>query len=448
MIKTLFKIAKAMLVLALFGGVLNLWAGINDKSGEEVTDPSLLQTKDFWQNTMQWGDAVGDNEGDAIWYMKEGTGFPVQREDQKNFASSGDDFIIGEDKTFSNETQFLDIFEADQPLIGEEGKIDFGSYDMTLDGDIDLDGATIKSISEFDGILEGNGYKICNFTIEGKGFIEELAGTVQNLVIENAEVIYGGDTAAILAADVETSANIQNCLIKDCHLSGGRYLGMFAGDMGTAVIEKCLVVNGTITSNIGSDPDALISDAYVGGIVGKIGNGCICKYCVSMLDMFRVNYKPTKEGKLGRIFGYKTGSTSYNYGWLETGFEHWDAERQTYWRKFYPSWSTTNNSTGTGEYYNSQKNGESIFVGDVTSQSGTTYNKKADETFWDANAKFIPNDGVGDNWVYNSAEDQYPVPICSGSSSVDAAGLISRRGGEVDMTYDIDAPTRNIHAQF
>ena len=428
-----FPKIKAMLVLALLGGVLSLWAALGDKSGKQETDTDLLQTIEFWQDTMQWKDAVGINANTANpWYMKEGTGFPVQHEDQKNFASSDGVITIGESKIFSNESEFLDIFEADQPLIGEEGKINFGEHDMTLEGDIDLNWATIKSISEFKGTLDGNGYKICNFKIEGKGFIENLEGTVQNLVIENAEVIYDGDTVGIVAAEVCNGGSIQNCLIKDCHITGGRYLGMFAGSIkdGTSAsssncgkVQKCLVVNGTITSNIGDDPDVLITDAHVGGAVGYIGVYAYFTNIVTMLDMFKLNYKPAKNGTLGRVSGNRSGMEYLDlYGWVETGFTRWNNDIGNYYWVYYPYWD--NNSTYTGDVDDVQEHGENLFVGDYNLAAlSFSDNKSNTTTFWANKADF----DLTTDWTFTEG-DQYPVPTCAGGvSSVRYVGDVTRQ---------------------
>ncbi len=402
------------------------------KDGDVVTKERLAEY-DFWETL--WGEEIANSPTGGKgkpWYKEDG--LPIQREGQKTFAAvKSDDGAY----TIVNDEDFLDMIGADADegfSVGDGGAPD--SFSMELSQDIDLDGATIDPIKTFKGVLEGNGYAIKNFTVDGRAFIENLTGTVQNLVLENVTVTYDGDSAAILASTMD-DGTITNCLIKDCHLTGKRYLGMFAGNMvanSNASIQKCLVVNGSITSLANDDGDT--SAVYVGGIVGNIGFGNTCENCVSMLDMFNVHYKPAKAGSFGRVYGALVISSDVanNYGWVETGFALWDDDKESYYRKYFPYWGTSAYYQ-TGEVSTTDKHGQNLFVGD-TYTSSTYYS--TDESFWSSTVGFTS----ANDWEFNSG-DEYPKP--SGNNNLSTTALKPRRGYEMDMSAFSASGVNNVH---
>ncbi len=428
--------SKKFLTLA-FCGVL-FTSGLlmaQDKNGDPVTNEEL-NSYEFWEKL--WGEEIMKEEEvtegkGKPWYK--GSGLPIQRAGQKTYAATKSE---SKDYTIESPDDFLEMLgEGDDNgdfSIGSGGAPD--SFSMDLAQDLDLGGATINSIKNFKGVLDGNGKSLKNFTVTGRGFIENLEGTVQNLVLENVTVNYNGDTVAILAANV-FGGTITNCLIKDCHLTGQSYLGMFAGNMQAlsgASITKCLVVNGDITclknTNATSGEHDNIN-TFVGGMVGNVGSENTFNYNVCMLDMFQMHYEPLKKSSFGRVYGYgvyNATNLNYNYGWGETGFTTWDDDKQIYYNRFYPNWT---DNVSTAFYYNAgtnyctkySKHGVNIFVGDYNTLLSSNL-KSNTLDFWSDVTFDLEN-----VWEF-PADARYPRPI---GSYVNTNDLVPRRGFESDQ---------------
>ncbi len=81
------------------------------------------------------------------------------------------------------------IFTAEQVVNMSDSSVDYAGKKLVLKNDIDMNGAAINPIGVFNGVLEGNGYTISNFTIEGMydnkvAFIAINNGKVNNLTLE------------------------------------------------------------------------------------------------------------------------------------------------------------------------------------------------------------------------------------------------------------------------
>ncbi len=79
-----------------------------------------------------------------------------------------------------------------------DSSIDYAGKKLVLKNDIDMNGAVINPIGVFNGSLDGNGYTISNYTVEGMydnnvAFIATNNGTVKNLTL-------AGDVNAVIAA--------------------------------------------------------------------------------------------------------------------------------------------------------------------------------------------------------------------------------------------------------
>ncbi|MDE6372390.1 MAG: hypothetical protein K2L61_02490 [Clostridia bacterium] len=80
------------------------------------------------------------------------------------------------------------IFTAEQVINLSESNIDFAGKKLVLENNIDMKGAAINPIGVFNGVLEGNGYAISNFTVNGMydnkvAFIAINNGKVSNLTL-------------------------------------------------------------------------------------------------------------------------------------------------------------------------------------------------------------------------------------------------------------------------
>ncbi|MDE6211106.1 MAG: hypothetical protein K2G42_03955 [Clostridia bacterium] len=81
------------------------------------------------------------------------------------------------------------IFTAEQVVNMSNSNVDFAGKKLVLKNDIDMNGAAINPIGVFNGVLEGNGYTISNFTVEGMydnkvAFIAINNGKVSNLTLD------------------------------------------------------------------------------------------------------------------------------------------------------------------------------------------------------------------------------------------------------------------------
>ena len=178
-----------------------------------------------------------------------------------------------------------------------------GNY--MLVGDIDLEGKAWEPISEFSGILEGNGHCIQDLRMlrEGKQQAEPISlilknkGTIRNLGLEQVAIWTDGneDLATLVQ---ENAGSIENCYAMG-DLTGSGYVSGLVGT-NTGSIQSCLVEmnltsklagSGIATSNLGGNiQDCIfwgnIQADYASGIVngnygtdqarGKIEN-CINK---------------------------------------------------------------------------------------------------------------------------------------------------------------------------
>ena len=136
-----------------------------------------------------------------------------------------------------------------------------------LTNDIDLEGREFPIISEFAGVLDGNGHKIINLNItsstsEYAAMIATCRGTVKNLSVYGTVASTSLYTAAIAGRlRGGTIENCQNYCTVDSSHSGGAYVGGLAG----YVSEKGKILDCANYGSIGNN-----GGYYVGGIAGFI----------------------------------------------------------------------------------------------------------------------------------------------------------------------------------
>ena len=68
---------------------------------------------------------------------------------------------------------------------------DFAGKTFVLQNDIDMKGAVISTVAVFNGVLNGNGYTISNYTVEGEqdgnvAFIGVNTGVIKNVTFEGS----------------------------------------------------------------------------------------------------------------------------------------------------------------------------------------------------------------------------------------------------------------------
>lgn len=186
-------------------------------------------------------------------------------------------------------------------------------------------------ISDFTGVLDGNGYTIRGLCVSGRdhaGLIANVTGTVKNLTVYGD--ISAGKIAGIIAG--ENNGSIENCVAVGTVSVNTDYAGGICGK-NNGIVKNCLASLYSVTSgsfaggisggNFGTIETSLaasnvvISDMYAGGISG-VNNGGTIKACVS--SCMTVHDALTQNS--GRITTNKNGGVlDRNYFYLEAIYD-------------------------------------------------------------------------------------------------------------------------------
>lgn len=213
-----------------------------------------------------------------------------------------------------------------------------------LEANIDLSNeSNWIPIEGFTGLLNGNGYKILNLTINSTndkniGLFDTLEGSVTNLTIENAQITSRGDAgnAGILAGT--NNGKISNVIVEG-NISPKYYnnVGGIAGynNEGT-IINSINRASVSGTNNVGGIVGYAILNANVqldgnqnlGIVEGKEAVGGIGGYITTSnkegtyyLEDLENNNSVTGKDKVGGIFGYVRGVSYSSYPTKYTNFE-------------------------------------------------------------------------------------------------------------------------------
>ena len=194
------------------------------------------------------------------------------------------------------------------------------TYHLTCD--IDFGGQNWTPITAFDGIFNGQGYTIRNYTLtiekDVAGFFGRINGTVSNTVFSDVGINYTTVTNSVINIGAICGKNmgvISNCAVENAS---------FAIDcISSARIDK-LNVGGTVGLNLGeiTDTDAstnitvTVKNSYggttaLGGIAGKNeGDIILCEAEATILD-----YNKKREYSSMRLF--MGGLVGINDGFVE-----------------------------------------------------------------------------------------------------------------------------------
>ena len=149
-----------------------------------------------------------------------------------------------------------------------------GNYTLNEDLDAsDLDSSEVAITGTFRGTLDGNGHKIINLSAT---LFQNLNGaTIENLVIENANITVANNARGILATTTNNQTKINNVHIVDSsllHNSGGiiEKIGAFAGEANNSIITNCSAYNinlktSTQVGGIAGTSNSTIENCYVVG---------------------------------------------------------------------------------------------------------------------------------------------------------------------------------------
>ena len=121
--------------------------------------------------------------------------------------------------SYASGSEYL-VFTAEQIANMSNGD-DFSGKMLVLQNDIDMNGATLNTIAKFNGSLDGNGYKIFNYSVVGEAdnnvaFIGKNNGVVKNLTLEgNVDValaVKTGNNYNVAGVVAQNNGRIENVI--------------------------------------------------------------------------------------------------------------------------------------------------------------------------------------------------------------------------------------------
>lgn len=212
----------------------------------------------------------------------------------------------------------------------------YGNYHLTTN--INLRGEVWTPIETFTGILNGNGYKIYNFSLKKDnadlGFIIKNQGTIKNLTLTNIElssVIEGNYTCSVSAfcsynegklanvslSNVNMIVSVKNSSVSNT-VSVGSLVGENSGKVISCVAKSSLILNIDVRLDSGNDKDGSVF--LIGGICGKnisevsavksIFNINVNEYVrAAYTEYWRYGYRKSSL-YIGGISGYECGVLS------------------------------------------------------------------------------------------------------------------------------------------
>lgn len=236
---------------------------------------------------------------------------------------------------------------VDDPYVIEELEDFITMNEKLLSGDkvyfkmlADIDMAGVEDFIPLNGspydcqvIFDGQGHKISNYSCPN-GMFHVLNGSVENLIIENANVA-GGANMGILAhyigytkGENVYTGKVKNIVFKDCSFSGANDSGMLSGYTFTSVVENVYMENcnivlsgrrqGYLTGRIdGATDNTVIKNCYVKGGIASGGTqqvgGLIGQNNLSTATITNCGISATISGDraMGAIMAYAKGPTGF-----------------------------------------------------------------------------------------------------------------------------------------
>lgn len=228
--------------------------------------------------------------------------------------------------------------------------------DIQLMANVDMEGAAIDGLTGFTGSFNGNGNTISNVTINGVGFIDNVAAgqTIENLHLRDVNVVVPADSEATA---VGTIAGTNNGTITGVTASG--FVTDNRKTLSAQTYYGALVGNNTSTITPGSKND-LVNEA-------KLGNEDR-KYLQSKNGV-TVYEKPSAENfygvaNLAAAVGFKVPESNSTTGLVGAGYTN----ANVYWRDH--SNNTAASVVGEKEYLRRLESSQ--YMNDLGSISWTT----------------------------------------------------------------------------
>ena len=191
-----------------------------------------------------------------------------------------------------------------------------GQY-LKLTDDINMGGHPFEAIgtnTAFEGIFDGNGKTVFNFTIEGKygglfGVIKNSA-VVKNLKVDYANIATDTIRAGGISAYPQAESTVENCVVgknvvvTNTETACDPILGGIVGQITNSTVKNC-VSYASVVLNVPNE------DAYAGGIAGAPGKSSVIENVISYANVLSEVANKT-EGYYVRVGGIVGSAGSGN----------------------------------------------------------------------------------------------------------------------------------------
>lgn len=224
----------------------------------------------FQNDTAVTLNDVIDFKGDSVfigWYMDAALTIPVNTpaiavgavSDQTFYSKwKYRPFLAGGDGSAENPFQVATVYDLQN--------LEFygGWHNFVLINDIDMDGENYTPVGNLSGTFDGGNHVVTNLTINGKGFVSQLSGTIKNFGLEGLKVSGAGGVGGLVGALWDGTAE-QPRLIENCYIIGDTITGTGSGVGG--LVGYCWTLSVTIRNCF---VDAVvIGPNEVGGLFGR-----------------------------------------------------------------------------------------------------------------------------------------------------------------------------------
>lgn len=179
-------------------------------------------------------------------------------------------------------------------------------------GVVDTSKTYIVVMFEFDGVLDGQGYKVqykldedikTNHT--NGGFCYRLNGTIKNVCFTNYKIWCDGSVGQSYHSIIGINAGtVENCVVESCRFTSNRYNSQCVVApivaVNNGIVKNCMVNGyygiGGASWNLLSNPDGLTSQYFVAS--GNAATGCVFTATVDKAFAYdqAYTYTPTESG--------------------------------------------------------------------------------------------------------------------------------------------------------
>ena len=336
------------------------------------------------------------------------------------------------------------------------------SANYYLANDIDMEGGSWPIITYFQGVFDGNGYKIHNFVesisfgsdtssgSQGWGLFRTNYGTIKNVTFSDFSYSVSAQGMLLISGLIagENQGTIDNCHIKDAVLSYNQYKSASSGEYKAYVggivgrnygnITNCTIeadINGKIEMYCSAydhyDDCYASGDLHIGGITGyndpSIGETIKNVTTNTSMTFSSILYS-NNSGNSATMFGYSLlrigGACSHNKGTIE-------------------NCNINNQVEATYTYKGGDFSGGEVYAGGFVQQNeGTISNCKASGSITVSSTNFrISN--IGGFVVHNEASKNINncyanVDITSNSTALNTdeiGGFVAKNSGTIVSCY-------------